>query len=146
MEATAWIVSSSSPGVRLWARGCWPSGYSDTQSEAVRATNLAQMMIYERYNSDGTVEFQQLDDPHRGEAGGRGALRRLDPANVISKYTGMLNLETIGGTTSSALICTRPHWESTRRRALGEGHLKFLNDRRGGYSVVVFRPTVSAFY
>ena len=60
-------------------QGYWPSGYSDTQSEAVRATNLAQIMIYERYNSDGTVEFQQLDDPRRGEAGGRGALRRLDP-------------------------------------------------------------------
>jgi hypothetical protein len=35
---------------------------------------------------------------------------------------------------------------SMRCRALGEGHLKFLNDRRGGYSVVVFKPTVSAFY
>lgn len=29
---------------------------------------------------------------------------------------------------------------SMRCRALGEGHLKFLNDRRGGYSVVVFKP------
>jgi hypothetical protein len=111
-------------------QGCWPSGYSGTQSEAVRATNLAQIMIYERYNPDETFEFQQLDGPRQGEAGVRSRCGAWIRKPHLQTY-GQAQSRTIRGTTSSALICTG-HWGRCggfTRRASGISQRSALHSR-----------------
>jgi hypothetical protein len=57
----------------------------------------------------------------------------------------MLNLETIGGTASSALICTRPHWGRCGVGLYETGIWNFSTIAAAATALWCLSPTV-AFY